>query len=564
SAEFSDLYVPAKIGTYTIAYSDEDPQIVMASNSGTGDLAPGPADGFIYVQNDADQPGYNPNEEHAVMLSGRGYALRDDLNIIEGDSFSSLPRVLLQYTDPNDGRPAMAAYEVLRENETYSFIYDVTAGTILNSPMPLPQLPLPVDPDTGLSRNLEVIPDLELYPAETLAADAPEPYEQFTFKDRKGYDWVYRGPHTDTGPAPALAMEWYYTMRSGFFIPGLTTQPAEGTILPYLRPQDTEGSYIGDPVTGTSLTVVYLPTWPVDAPTMSVGETLTLPNHGLPAVRGQSSAVTYYQQSIANDGTDAPSVTLHDPTRSKTVLLNAANVGLTELPASAATTPQAGKTYFQLLAPHLQNRFYFDPTLGALGGLVLIGEFFDEIAGEDFLHLNALSPEDVAALKAVVTTTDNDYLSWSNAIESLATRVETFIEDVAVPGTYIVDSAQTVTVDNTSLAAITDSDTAVDSYALTATGAGSGFISMLFGNGEAFTPAGEPVSISILRVVPQLYTGDLKTLPASNPLDEQTTLHHSGDFAARPGDFEFDWRYAAPQDGVQPATYTYTSVTTLG
>ncbi|MGZ0708682.1 hypothetical protein ACWPKO_10115 [Coraliomargarita sp. W4R53] len=564
SAEFSDLYVPAKIGTYSIAYSDEDPQIIMASNSGTGDLGPGPADGFIYVQNDAEQAGYNPNEEHAVMLSGRGYALRDDLNIIEGDSFTSLPRVLLQYTDPNDGRPAMAAYEVLRENETYSFIYDVTAGTILNSPMPLPQLPLPVDPDTGLSRNLEVIPDSVLYPAETLAADAPEPYEQFTFKDRKGYDWVYRGPHTDTGSSPALAMEWYYTMRAGFFIPGLTTQPAEGTILPYLRPQATDESYIGDPVTGTSLTVVYLPTWPVDAPTMSVGETLTLPNHGLPAVRGQSSAVTYYQQSIANDGADAPSVTLHDPTRSKTVLLNAANVGLTELPASAATTPQAGKTYFQLLAPHLQNRFYFDPTLGELGGLVLIGEFFDEIAGEDFLHLNALSPEDVDALKAVVTTTDNDYQSWSNAIESLATRVETFIEDVAVPGTYIVDSARTVTVDNTSLAAINDSDTAVDSYALTATGAGSGFVSLLFGNGEAFTPAGEPVSISILRVVPQLYTGDLKTLPASNPLDEQTTLHHSGDFAARPGDFEFDWRYAAPQDGVQPATYTYTSVTTLG
>lgn len=713
SAEFPDFYSPAKIATYTIAYRDDDPKIVLASNSGSGDLAPGPAAGFVYVQNDATQPGYNPNEEHALMLGGRAYALRDDLNITTGDNFTSLPRVLLQYTDVADGRPAMAAYEVLREDDTHTFVYDITAGTILNSPMPLPLLPLPVDPATGRSRNLEVKPDTNLYPfEESLSPDAPVPYEQFTLKDRKGYDWVYRGPHTDpvaasglpataplantefnvdgnrgywsntqhiasptvadgvfsgtgqgdamiitsglppfagdevptiqirfrspttaytqlfwanedggygngrgmnlnytapgewrtltfplsnsihwtgktitslrfdpvstsgqtfeidwiraSAPAPALGMQWYYTLRAGFYIPGLVTQPAVGTILPYLRPQNTDDSFAGDPVTGTPLTVAYRPVWPVNAPTMSVGETLTLPNHGLPAVRGQSSAITYYQQSIANSGPASGSVTLHDPTRAKTVLLNAAQVGLTQLPASAATTPQAGKTYFQLLPPHLQNRFYFDPTLGEVGGLVLIGEFVEEIAGEDYVHLNALSPEDVASLKAVVTPTDNDYQSWSNAIDNLTTRVETFIENVAIPGTYIVDSARTVTVGPTSLAAITHSDTAVDSYALTATGAGAGFVSLLFGNGEAFTPEGEPVSVSIIRVVPQLYTGDLKTLAASNPLDEQTTLRHSGDFAARPGDFEFEWRYASPQDGVQPATYTYDPVTTVG
>lgn len=713
SAEFPDIYTPAKIATYTVAYREDDPQIVLASNSGSGDLAPGPLAGFVYTQNDATQPGYNPNEEHALMLGGRAYALRDDLNITTGDEFTSLPRVLLQFTDVADGRPAMVAYEVLREDATHRFDYDITAGTILNSPMPLPLLPLPVDPATGLSRNLEVEPDSNLYPfEESLSPDAPEPYEQFTFKDRKGYDWVYRGPHTDyvaasglpatapldntefnidgaydywshlvhiaspivsdgalsgtgqgdawvitsglppfagdevptiqirfrspsnattqlfwanedggygsgrgmnfnytgagewqtltfhlstsihwtgktinslrfdpvstggqtfeidwiraSAPAPTLGMQWYYTLRSGFFIPGLDTQPAEGTILPYLRPLDSLGAPLGDPVTGTPLTVAYRPVWPADAPTMNVGETLTLPNHGLPAVRGQSSAVTFYQQSIATSGLASGSVTLHDPTRSKSVLLNAAQVGLTELPASAATTPQAGKTYFQLLPPHLQNRFYFDPNLGEVGGLVLIGEFIDEIAGEDYVHLNTLSPEDVASLKAVVTPTDNDYQSWSNAIDNLTTRVETFMENPAIPGTYIVDSARTVTVGPTSLAAITDSDTAVDSYALTATGAGAGFVSMLFGNGEAFTPEGEPVSVSILRIAPQLYTGDLKTLPASNPLDEQTTLRHSSDFAARPGDFEFEWRYAQPVDGVQPATYTYDPVTTVG
>lgn len=709
SSEFPDLYTPAKIGTYTVAYRTDDPKIVLASNNGTGDLAPGPLAGLIYTQNNPAQIGYNPNEEHALLLSGRGYALRDDLNVITGPGFTSLPRVLIEYTDVTDGRPVMAAYEVLREDATHTFVYDITAGTIINSPMPLPKLPLPVDSVTRLSRNTEVVPNADLFPPESLATSAPTAYSSFTYKDRKGYDWVYRGPHdtsstsslpasaplansefntgsrsfwtlsnaispitvsngtfqgtgqgdaqlvanlptfggssvpiiqirfkasanvgTDlfwrnedgdfsgvrvmtinyTGagawqtltfplatsinwagktisalrfdpvvtagqtfeidwirastPTPALGMQWYYTLRAGFFIPGLTTQPAEGTILPYLRAKNPDNSFVGDPVTGTPLTVAYRPTWPANVPSMSVGETLTLPNHGLPAVRGQSSAVVFYQQSVAVAGSTTASVTLHDPTRAKTVLLNAANVRLTKLPASAATTAQAGKTYFQLLPPHLQNRFYFDPNLGEVGGLALVGEFVDEIAGEDYVHLNALSPEDVASLIGVVTSTDNDYQAWVNAINSLATRVETFIEDPARPGTFIVNSARTVTVGATSLAAITDSDTAVDSYALTATGAGAGYVSMLFGNGRAFTPEGEPVSFSILRVAPQLYTGDLKTLVASNPLDEQTTLRHSGDFAARPGDYEFEWRYAAPQDGVQPATYTFSMATVLG
>lgn len=716
SSGFADLYTPAKVGTYTLSYRADNPKIVLASNAGSGDLSPAQSAGFIYAQNDPAKIGYNPNEEHALMLSGRAYALRDDLNVTAaGSTFTSLPRVLVEYINNTDGRPAMTAYEVLREDETHKFVYDVTAATILNSPMPLPRLPLPVDATTGLTRNTEVVPDLDAFPLETPASGAPALYSRFTFKDRKGYDWVYRGPHGTTGdtglpataplansefnatsrgywtaqssntgtitvtggtlrgsatgngdafintaslPAfagtsvptiqirfkasatsgvqlywgtaesggigtsgqlatvnyttantwqvltftlssssswhgktinalrldpvsvagqtfeidwiraaaatPGLGMQWYYTMRDGFFFPGRTTQPAEGTVLPYLRAKNSDGTFVGDPVTGTPLTVAYRPIWPEDAPTMSVGETLSLPNHGLPAVRGQTSARVLYQQSIAQSGTAATSLTLHDATRAKSILLNDASVGLSALPSSAATTMDAGKTYFQLLPPHLQHRFYFDSTLGTVGGLMFVGEFVDEISGEDYLNLNALSADDVASLKAVVASTDSDYAKWANAIDRLATKVETFIEDPAKRGTYIPDSTQTVSVGATALATISSADTAVDSYALTATGAGSGYASLLFGNGAAFTPSGEPVSISVVRVVPQLYTGDLKVITASNPLDEQTALRHSGDFAARPDDYEFEWRYASPQDGVQPATYTYAMSTILG
>lgn len=714
SSEFRDFYTPSKVGRYSVAYREDDLRIVMASNSGTGDLSTAQNAGSIYVQNDSTRPGYNPNEEHALLLGGRAYALRDDLNIITPTGFTSQPRVLLQYTDPTDNRPSMAAWKVLREDEQHTFDYGITAGTIINSPMPLPRLPLPVDPASRISRNLEVAPNADLFPPEPLASGAPAAYEKFTFKDRKGYDWVYRGPHGDTvstglpasaplantefnggsvgywtqthdigsisvdngsyhgtaintgdayfstngltpfagnsvptiqirfkasgnagtqifwgtvedggigasgqsytvnytgagdwqiltfplsssahwagktinsvrfdpvstvgrtfeidwirasQPGHALGMQWYYTMRAGFYFPGLSSQPVEGTVLPYLRPKNTDGTFAGDAVTGTALTVLYRPTWPEDAPSMSVGETLSLPNHGLPAVRGQSSAHVLYQQSIAQTGTTAKSVTLHDGTRSKSVLLNAANVGLTKLPASIATTASSGKTYFQLLPPHLQQRFYLDPTLGDIGGLVLIGQFVDEVSGEDYLLLNTLSPEDVTSLKDLVSATDSDAQAWRNAIDGLSTKVETFIEDPSKAGTYIPATAKTVTIGATSLAVIEDSDTAVDSYALTATGEGSGFVSLLFGDGKAFTPQGEPVSVSIVRVVPQLYGGDLKTLTASNPLDEQSSLRHSGDFAALPANYEFEWRYAPPQDGVQPSVYTYTMETVLG
>lgn len=536
-------------------------QIVLASNLGTGTLSTAVASGSIYNQPDPAKAGYNPNEEHALMLNGRGYALRDDLNLtagsVVGTDYTSMPRVLIQYKDPVDGRPAMAVYEVLRENPVYSFTYPVTAGTMVGAPMPLPLLPLPLDAN-GKVRNSEV-KVAGTYADPPSAPGAPGSYTPFTFVDRKGYTWVYRGPHN--GGNPAMGMQFYYTMRADFVFPN-RAQPAVGTPLPYLRERNADGTYVGDPVTASSLTIQYHPVWPDNAPTLSVGETLALPKRGLPAVRGQSSANILYQQSIANQGAD--SVVLHDPTRAKSVLINNSNIGLAALPASLKTTDQNGKTYFQLAQPHLQQRFYFDPLLGDIGGLVLVGEFVDVAAGEDYLNLNALSPADVAALKVLVDPSDKDKDKWDRAIVALTTQVETFKENPASKGTYIVDSGKTVSVGAEQLPVVSDSDTAVDSYALSALGKGSGYVTLLFADGRAFTPQGEPVAMQVIRVVPELYQGDLKKISASNPLDEQTTLRHSGDFAAHPENYEFEWCYSMPVDGMAPPVYSTSLERVLG
>ncbi len=562
SASFQPFYVPAKVGTYTVGYPGNPSTIVLASNAGSDDLSPAEIAGSIYYQNDRSLPGFNPNEEHALMIAGRAYALRDDLNVTTGDPLlqTSQPYVLIKYTSAADARPAMHAFKVLREidlagtaNDRF-FDYSVTAGTILQAPMPLPLLPLPLDPLTGISKNLEVAGVAD----SATAAGAPVYYSSFTFKDRKGYDWVYRGPHA--GASPTLGMRFYYTMREGFYVPGVASQPAVGTILPYLRAL-SNGTPIGDPVTGTALTVTYRPVWPANAPELRVAETLALSKFGLPAVYPQASAHVLYQQSVAVDGTAKPSVILHDPIREKTFPLVASG-GLTKIPTSILTSPYQGKTYFQGLPPSLQSRFYYDPLRGPKGALVLVGSFVDEVAGEDYLNLNVLSADDKAALDGLPSASDTDRTAWLTAIAGLATSVETFIPDLLKAGTYKSNGAP-VTVGAQQLATIGNSDTAVAKYALTATGAGSGWVTMLFANGRAFTPEGDPVAMQVFKVTPRLNTGELKVELSSNPLDEKVSLRHSGDFAAKPDDYEFEWRYAPPQDGVAPATYAFTLTSRL-
>jgi hypothetical protein len=556
SSAFQPLYIPSKVGRYTISYPSGAPQIVLASNAGSGDLSPAELAGSLYVQNDRALPGFNPNEEHALLIGGRIYALRDDLNNTSSSpaDYTSQAFALLSYTSPADQRPAMSVFRVVREvnvsgsSNNILFDYPVTAGTVLQAPMPLPLLPLPVD-STGSVLNAEVgNPDT----AHSAPAELAPLYSRFTFQDRKGYHWVYRGPHA-TG-APSFGMQFYYSMREGFFIPGLATQPPVGTILPYLRTLSA-GVPVGDPVSGTPLTITYRPVWPSSAPELRVAETLTLPKFGLPSVLNQASAHVLYQQSIAQLGAARPSVVLHDPFRDKIFRLGEAG-SLASLPASVRTSEHHGKTYFQGLPPHLQQRFFFDPLRGTKGALVLTGEFIDVPAGEDYVHLNVLSAEDLASLHNLVAPSDPNRQLWIGAINGLLTRVETFIPDPLKADAYIAsNSAANVSAEQ--LAVISNSDTAVADYALTATGSGSGWVTMIFGNGRAFTPAGDPVVMKVFRVSPQLYTGDLKVLLPSNPLDEKVTLRHSGDFAARPQDYEFQWRYAPPQGGGAPMVYSF-------
>ena len=655
--------------------------------------------GTIYVQNDPTQHGYNPNEEHALMLGGQAYALRDDLNVTEpGADYSSEPFVLLDYTD-SDGRPSMSAFKVLREKPEDGEVFDyiVEAGLMLQAPMPLPLLPVPVDGIGATAMNYNTEPqdvggagDLPGNWDDAIHGMGPlAHYERFTFLDRNDAFWVYRGLNSgppalaagtyvfatdtfepplaavavageafayavhasqrasalrlafvdletapawlridglsltgtppsdveletltldlrltttlgdapidfqvtidvvetgtvlaqgplelnstnpqsgtmvtyfdrppylavDPSPANSFNMRFYYKTQAGFAWPGIASPPPVDTIVPYLRPFD--GSvFVGDPGSKDteSLEIVYRPVWPVKTEGLRLGDTLMTAKEGLPAIDGQTSIQVLYQQSIAADIVQANvSAVLHDPTREKEIPID--SVGLDALPGGVRTEPYQGRVFFPNLPPHLVERVFFDPFRGSDGHLVFKGERREEVLGPDYLILNVLRGEDLASVKALCPDGDADKAAWDSAVDGLVATVETFHENPEVPGEYIPDPAQTAVVSVGDMVEIGDHNTAVDSYALSASGPGTGFVTLMFGGGAAFSPEAEPVSLSIVRIEPTQFPGQLKVIAPTNPLSEQLTLQHSADLAGRFDEYAYEWRIAAPVDGFPP------------
>jgi len=570
---FNPIFIPTVIADYTISYPTDAPEIVMASNAGTGELPTEQVSGEIYVQNDPAKPGYNPNEEHAVMIAGRAYALRDDLNT---PGVTSDPFVLVSHDDA-DGRPEMAVFKVLRENETYKFDYDAIAGTQLGAPFPLPLIPQPLV--EGVSKNTEVTPE-NLDPVlNGPSAENLTHYDDFTFQDRKGATWVYRGPHQPGGgAAKKLSMQYYYPTLETFAFPnaitGVNAPPALGTIVPFLRPLGSSES----PVTGTPLTITFTPQWPEQSSVLHFGETLAKAKFGLPQILGQTSAELVYQQSIALDFAAAQrSVVLHDSTINRSVNLGDFNT-IDSLPGSVATTSSRGKIYFQNLPSHLEDRIFFDGLVGTQGAIIFQGRFNDELAGEDYLQSNTFSPADVEALKALCANDDLLQLGWNTLIDNmkvtpifralddrLLEENVTYTEWLTRKGlTQVIGQKTKATYGPKELPEIASPDQAVNGYFLSAIGGGSGYVTLVTGNGVVNSEVGDPIQMHVFRVGEQLYQGELKPLDAANPFSENVTVQHTGDFAGDPDRYEFEWRKAPPVASLAPPVFLFKDVTLGG
>jgi hypothetical protein len=462
----------------------------------------------IYYQNDSSQPGYNPNEEHALIMGGVAYALRNDLNEYSDEYESwawSQPFVLVDYLDPATARPAMLALSVLATNELYTFDRDLTAGLPIVPIMPLGAMPL----------------------CTNTWSDHMPP----AWRDRKQTWWAVSAG--DDGGTTNAVMRFCYTMQPTFYFPAVAEltsdpQPAVGTEVPWLpSPDDSDYKYGrgGDPVDFT-----YHISWPTDLPELKLGQTLTLAYHGLPDIWNQLSADVAYDQSARSNG--YPCVTLFDPIVSSGTNLNRAVIDSMLASKLARQETTSSRIRFPNLPPSLYPRLYYDPNRGAaghLGQLVIEGEYVSTLTGTGYLLLNMLEGfEKQAAIDMAKDLGTNDKTNWDTAVTNL-------------PGQVTLIQSNTPYVKAALGARLTN---------------GVGYVTLVFNNSKNSlqVPPAQPISLSLIKVVPELYSGDLEVIEPEDALAEQLSLRYSGDLAGQVEEAEFQWRVVAPVGGLVPST----------
>lgn len=334
---------PSLVKRYVSGWPQQPEKIIIASTRGSGVITAATHQNFrFYAQNDSALPGFNPNDEHAIIRpfeSGEAvFALRNDL----GTPQTSEPYVLLKFQPPAENvRWRFRTFHVVAEESPFFFQYPATAGTLIQPPFPLSSLQA-AENSTGVTGPF--------------------------FRDRKAAFWV-KAAGNDGGPAN-IVMRFFYKAQPGFFFPGLNP-PAVGAEVPWLDLQ------AGTP--GIPQNIGYTATWPDGVPQLQFGETLVKPKNGLPGVGDMISAEVIYQQSISN-GT-GQSVRLIDPTRVR-------QVDLAQPPGDVQTSQSGGLTFFPTLPPHLRTNFWFDPLEQKLK---FIGSFIEPVAGEYFLRLNVIT-----------------------------------------------------------------------------------------------------------------------------------------------------------------------------
>ena len=353
----------------------------------------------VYVQNESDKTGYNPNEEHAIVRAGAGgyvaWALRTDLN----SEASSAPGVLVEYV--KDGRKAMQWLGVVVTNSVYPELAgDCVAGKAFPGPHPIDFFDDPWCPEDSWDEPVTTAP---------------------AFRDRKNQLWA-RAAGTAT-------MRMYYRMQEGFAFPALdrASWPKIGAAVPWLSLLG------GSPTSSAALSAKPHPwtwrvTWPENVPEIEIGRTLTVAASGLPEVWNcKSVGVVWPATDAARDAT----AVLFDPTVAQasgfpkttyaTVADAIADLGIKQ-GAGGNGTLRKGRWTFDGLPPSISKRFYLDTTADVTRCLKLEGEQEDNDAGVSLLHVNVLNDSERETLSALLdkTASTAGQQAWRTAIAALA------------------------------------------------------------------------------------------------------------------------------------------------
>jgi hypothetical protein len=332
--------VPNRPVTYQTSWPNDTRRIVIASGRGSNHdgLDPITADRYgqphLYVQSDPRMPGFNPNEEHALIApSSFGqavYALRNDLNPVRGFSEAFC---LLKYKDQSTGEWRIRPYSIVTEESPWFLRFAGDAGKEIQPPMPLSLLPL--------------------MPASYVSAgDAFRDYNNKLYARGAGA----------AGRTSEFVLRWFYPLQPDFFYDlngdGVVDVPVGWPVAWLDRRAQTVN---GEPASvGKPVPTVYTIGWP-DAPALEVGQTLTTPVNGLPDVRNMAKVqVIYDSLDTARIGGAGGMVRLFDPISERSVPFSSA------LEFTRTATDNRGRKIFLDLPFSLRVRLSYDPVNGRL------------------------------------------------------------------------------------------------------------------------------------------------------------------------------------------------------
>ncbi len=576
------VYWPERAVRYTPRWPYNPEKIVIASELG-GEVFNQPPltvaaypQARIYVQNDRDLPGYNPNDEHAIMApssNGTGvdavFALRADFGSnLPGDlAAASDPYVLIKYFASATQEWSYRIYKVSATGSGYNnFRYTGTAGTTVSPPYPVRLLP-------GCAESF--------VDGQAQGEQPPAPF----YQDHKGQLWAKS--------AGSGKVHYFYPMQPGFFRDVDNNDQGDvgaGTCVPWLErlPVAQGGSGTGKPIL-----VEYTIQWPETVPLLIAGETLLTPKRGLPDIMNQAAVSVVYDDLQHGPNADDP-----EP---KEVLaqiispLDSRWVRLTDPGEIGLTMRTDGFYDIDGLPASLSERMYYDQQNRRL---VLTGVFDETGAGEPKLLLNILSKRERVLLKKLdggdgseQSTYGGDCsgnCTWDQAVEALyrlsrnPQRINKVCTTSTVDDEGIRHCQTQVSVDpeNDMLAGFEDPlgngvlmplNSLGGGSALTAGAAqAEGYITLAFNDDESLGSL--PVSLEVIKVgclssnatTPPIYApyqGQINVIAPDDIFDEQLVLRHSGDFGGRPDSLTFEWFFHPDANGTPPPPPTVNATT---
>ncbi len=375
---------------YSLSWPADAPKIIIASGLGSGPLDPLLYPEMrVYNQPNKDLPGYNPNEEHALIVpssEGLGlYALRNDLNSILN---VSEPFALLKHRDPATGEWRIRPYLVVTEESPYFFSYTGNAGEELQPPFPLSVLTV-CDSSYGV------------------------PGAGPWWEDVHGK--IYARAAGPEGSGTNILVRWFYPLQPGFdydLARDGTNDVAVGTCLPWL---DRSRSLVSDGITpgtpGVPVNVRYNIRWPKDPPVLQIGETLLNSRRGLPDVKNMAAVSIIYDDLNPLDTNAALSLArFYDPVSARSVPVPSRF----QWPAVIARQNINGKEYFPGLPYALKVRLYHDPINRTLSFQGVVDEAFT-LGPNPLLLPNVISPRE---RERILKLADGNS-AWTDLVDSL-------------------------------------------------------------------------------------------------------------------------------------------------